>query len=247
MNHVRYAVFAISIAANSFQCAEMVLAQRQMERLDRGVVAIRQADGGVFVGWRLFGNDPDGIAFNVYRRHLNGEPVKLNEAPIKDVTFFVDDKSAMEDANKWFVRSVVLPSPSPSPERRGEPIERDEAGESLFPAKTPTIPYISIPLQTPPGYTPNDASVGDLDGDGEYEIVVHQVGRGRDNSQDGHDRRRSSRPTRSTARGCGRSTWAATFAKAPITRSSWSTTWTATAGRKLPARRRTARSTAGAR
>jgi rhamnogalacturonan endolyase len=44
---------------------------------------------------------------------------------------------------------------------------------------------VSVPLQTPQGYSPNDASVGDLDGDGEYEIVLHQVGRGRDNSQAG--------------------------------------------------------------
>ena len=47
------------------------------------------------------------------------------------------------------------------------------------------MPYLSIPLQTPPGYTPNDVSVGDLDGDGEYEIVLHQAARGRDNSQAG--------------------------------------------------------------
>jgi rhamnogalacturonan endolyase len=144
-----------------------------MERLDRGVVAIRQADGRVFVGWRLFGDDPDGIAFNVYRRALTGEPVKLNDAPIANVTFFVDDNAQIADANKWFVRSVV------------DGQEQPEPGESMFPAKTPTIPYISIPLQTPPGYQPNDASVGDLDGDGQYEIVLHQAGRGRDNSQAG--------------------------------------------------------------
>ena len=45
--------------------------------------------------------------------------------------------------------------------------------------------YISIPLQTPEDCTPNDASVGDLDGDGEYEIVLHQSPRGHDNSQSG--------------------------------------------------------------
>ncbi len=46
-------------------------------------------------------------------------------------------------------------------------------------------PYLSIPLQTLPGHTPNDASVGDLDGDGEFEIVLKQEMRGRDNSQAG--------------------------------------------------------------
>jgi rhamnogalacturonan endolyase len=40
-------------------------------------------------------------------------------------------------------------------------------------------------LQTLPGDTPNDAAVGDLDGDGEYEIIVKQEQRGRDNSQKG--------------------------------------------------------------
>lgn len=47
------------------------------------------------------------------------------------------------------------------------------------------LPYLSIPLHTPDGYTPNDVSVGDVDGDGEYEIILHQAGRGHDNSQDG--------------------------------------------------------------
>src|SRR5207237_10410699 len=53
------------------------------------------------------------------------------------------------------------------------------------PAGAPVRPYLAVPLQTPPGYAPNDASVGDLDGDGEYEIVLHQAGRGHDNSQAG--------------------------------------------------------------
>jgi len=44
---------------------------------------------------------------------------------------------------------------------------------------------LSIPLQTPNGYTAGDASPADLDGDGEYEIIIHMTGRGRDNSQGG--------------------------------------------------------------
>ena len=49
----------------------------------------------------------------------------------------------------------------------------------------PAQPYLSLPLQTPDGYAPNDASAADLDGDGEYDIVLHQVGRGKDNSHNG--------------------------------------------------------------
>jgi rhamnogalacturonan endolyase len=52
-------------------------------------------------------------------------------------------------------------------------------------AKSPARPYLSIPLQTADGHRPGDASVGDLDGDGEFEIVVKQEERPRDNSQRG--------------------------------------------------------------
>src|SRR3954463_15125967 len=40
---------------------------RYMEKLDRGVVAVQQSDGKVFLSWRLLASDPDGVAFNVYR------------------------------------------------------------------------------------------------------------------------------------------------------------------------------------
>lgn len=46
-------------------------------------------------------------------------------------------------------------------------------------------PYLSIPLRSLKGYTANDGSVGDLDGDGRLELVVHRVGRSHDNSQKG--------------------------------------------------------------
>ena len=40
---------------------------RYMEKLDRGLVAVQQSDGKVFLSWRLLASDPDGVAFNVYR------------------------------------------------------------------------------------------------------------------------------------------------------------------------------------
>ena len=93
--------------------------------------------------------------------------------PIADVTFFVDEKADLTKAVSYFVRPVI----------NGR--EREASKAFTLPADAPVRQYLSIPLQTPPGYAPNDASVGDLDGDGEYEIVLHQAGRGRDNSQAG--------------------------------------------------------------
>ena len=42
-----------------------VQAQRQMEKLGRGMVAINQGGGKVYVGWRMLGTDPCDIAFNL--------------------------------------------------------------------------------------------------------------------------------------------------------------------------------------
>ncbi len=150
-----------------------VQAQRQMEKLGRGMVAINLGDGKVYVGWRMLGTDPDDIAFNLYRIIRGGRPVKLNDQPITQSTNYVDTGVNLSRSNFYFVKPVL------------EGIEQQASAPCALPANTPAHPYISIPLQTPAGCTPNDASVGDLDGDGEYEIVLHQAPRGRDNSRSG--------------------------------------------------------------
>jgi rhamnogalacturonan endolyase len=148
-------------------------AQRQMERLGRGVVAVRQADGKVWVGWRMLGTDPDDAAFNLYRSAAGGPPVKLNDRPVGDVTNFVDAGADASRSNSYFVRPVV----------KGK--EQEASAPFTLRADAPARQYLSVPLQTPQGYSPGDASAGDLDGDGEYELVVHMTGRGRDNGSAG--------------------------------------------------------------
>ncbi|HAK94136.1 MAG TPA: hypothetical protein DCM87_03795, partial [Planctomycetes bacterium] len=158
-------------------CAAAILCgaapPRQIERLGRGMVCINCGDGKVYVGWRLLATDPSGIAFNLYRKSGNDAPVKLNAAPIANSTNHVDGAAALDMPAAYFVRPVL------------DGAEGDPCPPCVLPAQSPARPYRSIPLRTPPGYTPNDASVGDLDGDGEYEIVLHQAGRGRDNAQRG--------------------------------------------------------------
>lgn len=141
----------------------------QMEYLDRGVVAMPADAGHIYIGWRMLGTDPDEIAFNVYRRQGDGEERKLNDQPITDSTNFVDEEIELEGEVSYAVRPVIDG-------------EEQEASESFTVAED-AGPYLSIPIDTPEGYTPNDASAADLDGDGRYEIVLMQLGQARDNSQ----------------------------------------------------------------
>jgi len=143
-------------------------ALRQMENLTRGLVAVKQS-GGVYVGWRLFGTDPETIAFNLYRVTGDGAPARVNETPIAGATNCVDGKAEPNQPLQYFIRPVVN-------------------GEELSPSKPIRAwddNYLEIPIQPIPEYRPGDASVADLDGDGQYEIVLHQTSRARDNSHAG--------------------------------------------------------------
>ena len=137
--------------------------QRFMERLDRGLVAVYQGSSKVFLSWRLFGTDPDSIAFNLYR---NG--VLINASPITGATNYVDYGGTT--ASTYSIR-VLIDGIEQSPTESVKPWSKA---------------WLTIPLRTPDGYTPNDASIGDLDGDGQYEIILHQAGVGKDNSQSGY-------------------------------------------------------------
>ena len=146
-------------------------AQRQMEYLDRGVVATPAAPGKVFVSWRLLVTDDDKIGFNVYRFVAGGKAKKLNAKPITDVTSWVDNKVDSTQTYRYTIAPVI---------KGKEGLQSND-----FELKAHAKAYLSIALKTPAGYAPNDASVADLDGDGEYEIILHQTGRGKDNSQAG--------------------------------------------------------------
>lgn len=147
--------------------------QPQYEKLNRGIVAVRHEEGKAFVSWRLLRDDPEDVAFNLYRETGGGQAEKLNAGPLTAGTCFVDSLADFTRVNAYFVKTLWK-------DREGKASEKFS-----LPANAPVRQYLSVPMQTPEGYTPGDASVGDLDGDGEYEIVVHQTGRGRDNSHQG--------------------------------------------------------------
>jgi hypothetical protein len=136
-----------------------------MENLDRGLVAVSVPDG-VYLGWRMFGDEyldpPTRIAYAVYR---DGAPL----VTVSDSTNFLDRQGSPDV--QYQVAAII-----------------DGETQPLSPVVTAWPQnYLRIPLQIPPpGVTPatcqtpnesyfysaNDASVGDLDGDGRYEIVL---------------------------------------------------------------------------
>ena len=140
---------------------------RQVEDLNRGLVAVRRNSSEVYLSWRMLGLDPSDIAFNVYRKSNGGSAIKLNPTPITSTTDFVDQPSFLESHEYYVVPVISGVEQAPS----------ESALLSFFP---PIRQYIDVPLSIPPAvnghsYTANDASVGDLDGDGDYEFVVKWV------------------------------------------------------------------------
>ncbi|MFI9011519.1 rhamnogalacturonan lyase [Actinosynnema sp. NPDC053489] len=156
-----------------------------VEHLDRGLVAVHTGTGN-YVGWRVLVDDAPGTAFNLYR-----DGVKVNATPITGSSNYVD-RGASPTA-RYVVRPVVG-----GVERVGatadDPALRFTAASGDVGVAASTR---DVPLQIPPGgttpsgesytYSANDASVGDLDGDGQYEFVLKwDPSNAKDNSQSGY-------------------------------------------------------------
>ena len=141
------------------------------ERLNRGVVAVRTPDGKVAVSWRTLSTDPKGQPYDVYR---NG--VKLNTQPLTTGgTFFIDEHPLDDDAT-YEVRATT------------EAADKSRTSNLVPRISKNAVGYLPIPIQKPEGrYSANDASVGDVDGDGQYEIFLKwEPWNAHDNSHDGY-------------------------------------------------------------
>lgn len=137
-----------------------------VENLDRGVVAVAQADG-VYVGWRLLGyeysrDNPQRTSFNLYR----GDALIANVA---DSTNYLDRDG--EPGSEYSVAPVI---------------DQREGARSAKVAPWGQN-YLRIPIEPPSDiYSANDASLGDVDGDGQYEVLLKwDPNDSKDNSQAG--------------------------------------------------------------
>ena len=160
-----------------FQCTSKTVYEingRQAERLGRGLVAFSRADTSVYISWRLLAEDPEDIAFNLYRKIvgavLENDWAKVNSEPITCSTNYVDKGSdyyflegntpKIHEAHRYRLTKIV----------NGRE-EETYGGETFVFLRLGNHDYRSVLLNDINSRVQRLA-VGDLDGDGEYDFVV---------------------------------------------------------------------------
>ena len=139
----------------------------QMEKLDRGLVVIKHS-GGYFVSWRLLGTDNQNTTFEILR---NGTSVAKDICKSTSMNFKTGNADDTYQVVTYQNGVAVETTPAVASFNKGH--------------------YLELKLDRPAdgsnySYSPNDCSVGDVDGDGQYEIFVKwDPSNSKDNSQDG--------------------------------------------------------------
>ena len=114
------------------------------------------------ISWRLLKTDPSNVAFDIYKSVDGETEIKLNEEPIFYTTSWVD---ADIDISKTNVYRVTLANQA---ETLCDYTFTSEMAEKFY-------HEIKLNMNVPDAsitYSPDDIQLGDLDGDGELEIVV---------------------------------------------------------------------------
>lgn len=136
-------------------------AQRVMDRLDRGLIAVKSA-GGVFLSWRILGEEYYDVEYNVYR-----DGSKINATPLK-VSNFVD--AGGSTSNTYTIKAVVNGVEELTASKAAKVLSENYL--ELQPAqRISNDGTTDITLD----FEPNDAIIADVDGDGEMEILIKQI------------------------------------------------------------------------
>ncbi|MCI9843246.1 rhamnogalacturonan lyase [Flavobacterium pectinovorum] len=150
-----------------------ILAQHTVEKLNRGLVATRLNSDEVYINWRMLGTEPTNVSYNLY---CNDK--KVASSPFTTTTNFTH-KIATDE--KYYIRAII--NGIEQPESETVPVWANQ--------------YLDIAMQIPQGgttpdgqtytYSVGDCSVGDVDGDGQYEIFVKwDPSNAHDNSHKGY-------------------------------------------------------------
>lgn len=139
-----------------------------VENLDRGISAI-STGSGMMVSWRFLADDSDNSIFKLYR---NNALIYTSNAG--NATCYLDKDGKSTDTYKV------------------ETVESGTVVSSDTCAMQSGSNYLEVKLDVPKAqtsgitYSPNDCTVGDVDGDGQYELFVKwDPSNSKDNSQKG--------------------------------------------------------------
>jgi rhamnogalacturonan endolyase len=132
---------------------------QQAEIIDRGVVALTVNENTVYVGWRLLLEDPEDVAFNVYRQDIGlGDFELVNTDPVANSTNYIDSTTIPGHGYHYRISTLI----------QGE--ETESPGEAYVFTLTGSQPWFSIKLKDE--VTLKRIGIGDLDGDGAYDFVL---------------------------------------------------------------------------
>ncbi len=153
-------------------------ATTQMEKLGRGL-SVAKAGTGVFLSWRLLGTDPTDATFTLYRDGTEIAKVS-GDAPTSylDASGSVASRYTLKDSEGNVSSPVIVL----------ENRYKDNYGEAAWKSIQLDRPAsLTMPDGSTCSYLPNDMSVGDLDGDGEYELILKwDPTNSKDNANDGY-------------------------------------------------------------
>jgi rhamnogalacturonan endolyase len=203
MKKLLLGLFAFITLANVYAQTNYDYKNILREKLNRGVIAVKTVNNQVAISWRTLTSDPKGQPYDVFR---NG--VKLNNKSLEQGgTFFIDEHPLSTDATYTVSNGVTqesytlranapvgyLPIPIQKPEGGKVPViarSNNRSNGSYRANRAQGAQNFQRPRWRDDGtyqYTANDASVGDVDGDGQYEIFLKwEPTNARDNSHDGY-------------------------------------------------------------
>ena len=174
-NHLM-AGLKFAMAAVVLTCCQTAVAQRFTDNLDRGLVAVPTGSSGNstsnLVTWRRLADEYYGVTYNVYK---NGTKVASNLT----VTTYNDSKSAPATTS-YQVAAVV------NGVEQAKCAAVTPWAQYVYKIDTRRCPtgYLDIDLASvydrdgndvTDHYSPNDAEMADLDGDGQLEIIIKRL------------------------------------------------------------------------